>query len=492
MRVPVRLYAAGLSTETNTFAPWPTGTQGFAEEGPYRGDVTAKSPQSEMGMLAASWASLCRDRGLDFVEGFFAHAHPSGRTVQSVYETLRDAIVADVRDKGPFDVVLLFLHGAMAAQDCDDCEGDLLARLRAVAGPGAGIGAVLDPHCHLTPLMVEQATAIVLMKEYPHIDYIERGRELFEICVASAQGKIRPVSHLFDMRMVGFYPTTIEPMRSLVLACKDAERRDGVLSVSFAHGFPWGDTPETGSKMLAIADGDAARAQAVAAELGQKIYAAREALLPRLTSIADALAIAAQATGLAVLADVADNPGGGAPGDNVALLRAMLEAGLRGAAFGCVWDPMAVRACQEGGVGATFPLRIGGKSGEASGDPLDVVATVKALRDNHDQHGLGPSRAQLGDAAWIQTGGIDVVLSSVRTQVFAPDAFTGLGMTLEGRRVVAVKSSRHFEAGFKPIAERLVAVATPGAIQMDFAAIPYRRKRDMDFFPRVPDPLGLD
>lgn len=487
----MRVYAAGLATETNTFAPWPTGMQGFSEEGPYHGDVRRLAPQSEMGMLASSWASLCHDRGFAFVEGFFAHAHPSGRAVQGVYERLRDTIVDDVRGKGPFDVILLFLHGAMAAQACDDCEGDLLARLRAVAGPAAGIGAVLDPHCHLTPRMVEQGTALVLMKEYPHIDYIERGREAFEICVAAAQGKIRPVSHLFDMRMVGFYPTTIEPMRSFVLACKAAERRDGVLSVSFAHGFPWGDTPDTGSRMLAITDGDGALAQSVATELGHRIYAAREALLPRLTSVTDALAIARDADGLTVLADTADNPGGGAPGDNVTLLRAMFEAGLTGAAFGCVWDPMSVRACQEAGIGATFPLRIGGKSGETSGDPLDLIATVKALRSNHDQQGLGPSRAQLGDAAWIEAGGFDIVLSSVRTQVFAPDAFTGLGISLEGRRVVAVKSSRHFEAGFKPIAARLVTVATPGAIQMDFAAIPYRRKRDLDFFPRVKDPLGL-
>jgi microcystin degradation protein MlrC len=491
MRVPVRVYAAGLSTETNTFAPWPTGLPGFSEEGPYRGDVTRKNPESEMGLLAAAWAELCRDRGFDFVEGFFAHAHPSGRTVQRVYETLRDTIVEDVRSKGPFDAVLLFLHGAMAAQDCDDCEGDLLGRLRAVAGPEAAIGGVLDPHCHLTQRMVDQATALVLMKEYPHIDYLERGRELFEICVAAARGKSRPVSHLFDMRMVGFYPTTVEPMRSLVQACKAAERRMGVLSVSFAHGFPWGDTPDTGSRMLAVTDGDTSLAEQVAVELGRKVYAARRDLLPRLTSISDALSVAREASGLTVLADTADNPGGGAPGDNVTLLRAMLEAGLPNAAFGCVWDPMSVRACQEAGVDATFPLRIGGKSGAASGEPLDVIATVKAVRDRHDQRGLGPSRVPLGDSAWIETGGIDVVLSSIRTQVFAPDAFTGLGIRVDGRRVVAVKSSRHFEAAFAPLAERIVAVATPGAIQMDFAAIPYRRKRDMDFFPRVPDPLGL-
>ena len=57
--------------------------------------------------------------------------------------------------------------------------------------------------------------------------------------------------------------------------------------------------------MLAITDGDGALAQSVATDLGQQIYAAREALLPRLTSVADALTIAKDATGLTVLADTA-------------------------------------------------------------------------------------------------------------------------------------------------------------------------------------------
>jgi microcystin degradation protein MlrC len=488
----MRVFSAGLVTETNTFAPWPTGLRGFSEQGPYHGDATTRGKDSEMGVLARTWRDLSREAGFDFVESLFAFAQPSGPTVQSVYEAFRDEILADLKAKGPFDIVLLFLHGAMVSEACDDCEGDILSRVRAVVGAKAAVGVELDPHCHLTPLMIEKATAIVLMKEYPHTDYRERGQELFAICAGAAQGRCRPVMRLFDCRMVGFYPTTNEPMRSLVDSMQAAEKRAGVLSVSFGHGFPWGDTPETGSKVLAIADGDPALAQSVATEIGHAIYAKREALLPGFPRIDAALKLGRETNGCAVLADTADNAGGGAPSDNVTLLKAMLDAKVERAVFGCVWDPVAVQVCAEAGVGATLSLRIGGKCGAASGEPLDVVATVRALRRHHDQQGLGPARSQLGDAAWIEVGGIDVVLMSTRTQVFAPDAFTGLGIDLKDKQIIALKSSWHFHALFGPLADRIVPVATPGAIQMDFAGIAYRKKRDLDYFPRVPDPLGLD
>jgi microcystin degradation protein MlrC len=487
----MRVFIAGLITETNTFAPWPTGLRGFADDGPYHGDATTRGRNSEMGVLASGWRELCERRGFECVESLFAFAQPSGRTVQKVYENFRDEILSDLKYGAPFDVVLLFLHGAMVSQECDDCEGDILSRVRGIVGPKTAIGAELDPHCHLTPLMIEKADAIVLMKEYPHTDYLERGRELFDICIGKAEGRLNPVSHLFDCRMVGFYPTTTQPMRGLVDKMFAAERRPKVLSVSFGHGFPWGDTPETGSKVLVIADGDAGIARDVATEIGLDIYAARDELLPRFPKADAALTIARESNGSVVLADTADNAGGGAPSDNVSLLRAMLHAGIRDAVFGCVWDPIGVRACAEAGVGATLPLRIGGKCGPASGDPLDVVATVKAFRANHDQRGLGPARSQLGDSVWLDVGGIDVVLNSTRTQVFAPDAFTGLGIDLKSKKIIALKSSWHFQAQFGPIVDHVIAVATPGAIQMDFASIDYRKKRDQHFFPRESNPLGL-
>ena len=483
------IFTAGISTETNTFAPWPTGLRGFEEGGLFRGNASTGG-EGASNLVARLYRDLASQDGHEFVEGLFTLAQPSGLTLQGVWEGLRDEIVEDVKKQGPFDVILLLLHGAMVATACDDCEADLVARLREVCGSNTVIGVELDPHCHLSHALVDGTDAVILMKEYPHDDYLDRARALYALSLAKALGKQRPVSALFDCRMIGFYPTTAEPMASLLRQLREAEQRPGVLSVSFVHGFPWGDTAETGSKMLVIADGDSALAARTAEELGRLIYAQREALLPRMPGIEEALDQAVATPGRVVLADTADNAGGGAPSDNVSVLRAMLARGMRQAVLGAVWDPMSAQACAEAGVGARFALRLGGKCGVVSGDPLDVMVTVRAVREQHDQQGLGSARQPMGLSVWLDCGGIDVVVNSIRTQVFAPDAFTGLGIPLEEKRLIVVKSSHHFHAKFAPIADRIIAVATPGAIQMNFAEIDYRKRRNLNFFPRVSDPLA--
>ncbi|MGI8840709.1 MAG: M81 family metallopeptidase, partial [Caulobacteraceae bacterium] len=403
----MRVFAAGIVTETNTFAPWPTGARGFAQGGMWHGDASAagETPQN---LTARLWRDLAAGDGHSFTESLFAVAEPSGPTVQSVYEAMRDEILAELRGKGPFDVTLLFLHGAMVATGCDDCEADLAVRARAIVGPDAAVGVELDPHCHLSQALVDAADAVILMKEYPHTDFLPRAEELYRLCVGKAAGALKPVSRLFDCKMVGFYPTTGGPMVEILEAMRAAEGAPGILSVSFAHGFPWGDTFDTGSKMLAIADDDPALAAAMAERLGREVYALREALAPRFPAIEAALDQAAATPGRVVMADTADNAGGGAPGDNMALLVAMLARGLTEAAFGSIWDPMAAAACAEAGVGAELTLRLGGKSGAASGDPADLAVVVKAVRERHDQAGLGDSRAAMGLSVWLAIGGVDV------------------------------------------------------------------------------------
>lgn len=486
----MRIFTAGIVTETNTYAPSPTGLRGFEEGGLHHGTCSAEDA-TELGAITRLIHQLGSADGHAVHEGLYTIAQPSGPTLQHLWEAFRDEVVDQVRAEGPFDVILLCLHGAMVATQCDDCEGDLVQRLR-LANPGAAIGAVLDPHCHLSQALVDAADAVILMKEYPHVDLLARTRELYALCTAVAQRRLAPASFLFDCHMVGFYPTTNEPMAGLLRQMRAMETRPGVLSVSFAHGFPWGDVYDTGSKVLVITDHDPALAQATATELGHAIYRARHALLPVMPDIAGALAMAEATPGCVVLADTADNPGGGAPGDNASLLRELLARGMTDAVVGALWDPMAALACEEAGAGAEFALRIGGKSGISSGAPLDVIATVRAIRREHDQAGLDGVRMAMGRSVWITVAGIDVVLCSLRTQVYAPDAYTGLGIALAGKRFIVVKSSHHFHAGFAPLADRVIAVATPGALQMNFAQMDYRKRRDLDYFPLVADPLGLD
>lgn len=62
-----------------------------------------------------------------------------------VTEDLRDELLGQLAAALPVDAVVLGLHGAMVAQQTDDCEGDLMARARDLAGPDAIISAEMDP-----------------------------------------------------------------------------------------------------------------------------------------------------------------------------------------------------------------------------------------------------------------------------------------------------------------------------------------------------------
>src|SRR5690606_36098293 len=106
------------------------------------------------------------------VEGMVAGAMPAGLTTRYAYETLRDELLDDLRRAGPVDIALFGLHGAMAADGYDDCEGDLLRRAREIVGPDTVIGAELDPHCHLCATMTQAADFLVCLKEYPHTDIL--------------------------------------------------------------------------------------------------------------------------------------------------------------------------------------------------------------------------------------------------------------------------------------------------------------------------------
>jgi microcystin degradation protein MlrC len=510
----LKFFIAHLATETNTFAAAPTGLGAFEEVGIFHGDASRREPAGA-GAFLHFLRGLIEADGGEAVESLCTLAQPGGRTVRPVYEALRDEILADLRAALPVDAVQLLLHGAMAADGYDDCEGDLAARIREIVGPDVAIGLELDLHCHYTELMHRSADVIIAFKEYPHIDTDERGRELYRILSDVAARRARPVTAVFDCKMVGLWHTTREPMSGFVRDMLAAEREPGVLSVSLGHGFPWGDVPEAGGKLWVVADNDAALARAVAEGLGRKFWRLRETIGPGIETIDEALDAALgdmtndlsnnahndthgdtpgglsgrRSGGPVVLADVADNPGGGAAGDSTFILRRLLERGIANVVVGALWDLGAVHICKSAGVGAELDLRVGGKCGPASGAPVDLRVRVRAIVENHTQSALG-TRERLGDCVWVEAAnGLHIVLCSIRTQTYGADAFTGLGITLADKAFIVVKSTQHFHAEFAPLARQVRYVTTPGAMSFDFAAIPYRL-RSLDYWPRVALPHG--
>jgi microcystin degradation protein MlrC len=231
-----------------------------------------------------------------------------------------------------------------------------------------------------------------------------------------------------------------------------------------------------------VTDGsDPVAAEAALEWAGRRFFDIATASPMRRLAVAVALDEAfarARSAGPVVIADGADNPGGGAACDSTFLLQALIERRAERVAIGMLWDPQACAIATDAGVGARLRLRIGGKVGPMSGPPVDVEAEVLAVREDAMQRGMtGELTERLGLAVAVRAGGIDIVLNSVRQQVFSTECFTELGVDLASKAVVVVKSIQHFRASFDRIAASTLACGAPGTLDLNLANLPYRHLR---------------
>ena len=381
----------------------------------------------------------------------------------------------------------------MVAEGYDDCETDIVNRVRAIVGPHVKIGVELDLHCDVPQELIDKSDAVVIYKEYPHIDINDRAEELFTIIADAAEGVTKPTMAIYDCKMIGLYLTPFEPMRSYVDEMISRENEPGVLSLSLAHCFPWADVPTCGTTMLAVTDNHPELAAGLAREFGEKIFGMRHDLDPNSLSLHKALDKAlAVDNGLVVVADQSDNAGGGAPSDSTFVLRALLDRGVTNAALGMMWDPVAVQVAMSAGEGAALDLRLGGKMGPMSGDPLDLRVTVIGIIPDMKQQWTqseGPVPIDCGDSVALHCQGIDIIVNSNRGQVLSPTVFSNFGIDPLSKRLLVVKSTQHFYAGFAPIADEIIYMAGPGAIPPLFTEIPYQRV-DLNKYPWVEDPFA--
>lgn len=489
----MRIFLAALAHETNTFSPLPTTRRSFAEGLlHHRGDAATLAKAHQFSGYS-DVLEIARHRGDECIASLCAWAQPGGPLPRADYEELRDELLGDLRAAGKLDFVFLVLHGAMVAQsNYWDCEGDILRRVRAAVGDSTPVGALLDLHGNVSTEMVASGAILVACKEYPHVDYPQRAEELYALLARGARDGLRTRTVMRRVPMLGIMGTTEDPMRGFVKKMQAREHEPGILSISAMHGFPWSDTPYTSAAMLVVHDADDARsgedAAVIARELASELFGMRTTAAATRLPIDQALdAARRESERLAagdpdkarpvVIADGSDNPGGGAPCDSTFILRALLDRGISGAALGMIWDPEAVAIATRAGVGREVLLRIGGKAGPMSGEPIEATVTVLSCRDDASQRSFGELRDALGAAVAVRIGGVDVVLNSVRQQVFSPDCFTQMGIDPAAKRFVVVKSTQHFRAHFDPIAGATVYCDAPGALNANLAALPYRNLR---------------
>lgn len=413
-------------------------------------------------------------------------AGPAGPITQTFFEELRAALIEGLRAAGPVDAVYFAAHGAMTAIKDHDADGALLAAVRAEVGPAAPIVATLDLHANLSQRMVDSTDLLIGYRTNPHVDMAERGAEAARAMARLLTGE-RFAKAFVRLPLA---PPTVSLLTAagpfadvMNMAIDMAERDSRLVNVTLLPGFVYSDTPKNGFAVLATAT-DPAAAWGAAGRLAAQTWQDRARFKSRLTSLESAVAQAKAASEdprkpSLLLADVADNPGGGASGNTLFLLDALRRAGVTNGLIGMLHDPRLAAEAHERGQGERFDavFNRGGHYHFSRRDNME--ARVLALSDGAvvGTRGIFAGRAlSLGPCAALQVDGLTVVVSSARQQCADPMFFTMLGLDPAAARVVVVKSRGHFRAGFDQIfrPEQILEVDAPGLTSPILANFKFR------------------
>ena len=492
-----RVLIAGFKHETNTFSVLPADLSAYRGRALYQDDEVSARLAGTRTEIAA-FLDACDRHGWTAVHSVYADATPSGRVPKEAYEHVVGLITSALSERGPIDAVLLALHGSMVAEHTDDGEGELLARVRALVGPAVPVAVTLDLHANVSDRMAELANVLTSYRTYPHVDHYEIATEAADLVARTLAGEIRPqctvargemLTGVDNGRTSAPGPMTEMLERSAELRAADPQ----LLSISINAGFPWADIHDAGPNAVVVSDGADPRHARTANGLVAEIWDSRHRTSVEPIGVAEAIERVGRhrGNGPIVIADTADNPGGGGYGDTTRLLRGMLDSRLENAAFATLYDPDAAQACVQAGVGAELSISIGGKMDPQRPEPIEV-AGARVIEVTEGRFTLeGPMAAgtevNLGPSAVLRIGGVDVVLASRRFQVYDRMFFLHAGIVPEERAVLGVKSSQHFRAAFGPsAAEVLVVDAGGGLTSGNLHELDFRRLRRPVF------PLDLD
>ena len=218
---------------------------------------------------------------------------PMGTITAEAFDTLVGRMIDQLAAHGPWDAVLLALHGAAVSEVHRDVDGEIIERVRRLVGDHVPIGVTFDMHANVSARMIELPTVVNLYMTNPHLDARRRARQSADLTFRAVRGEITPVAAVEAPPLIVNIlrqGTSDAPMRELVALATEAESRPGVLSVSIAEGFPYADVEEMGMAFVAVTDGDAELAASIAGELARAAWDVRAELQGDGVPIDDALA----------------------------------------------------------------------------------------------------------------------------------------------------------------------------------------------------------
>jgi microcystin degradation protein MlrC len=486
----MRLLIAMMKHETNTFSPVPTPLARFGNEtGPLSGEAAMRAYRGTGTGLGAYLDLAARERA-EIVLPVAAGAPPSGPVEDAAYREITDRICAAAAD-GPFDGIMLDLHGAMVTQSLEDGEGQFLKRLRAIV-PTTPIAVALDMHANLYDEIIANATVVTGYRTYPHVDTYETARLAGEILLRAIRGEVRPVMAWGNVPMLPHVMrqgTDDHPNKELQHRC-GVMVSEGALAASLFTGFPHADIANAGLSAVVVTDDDRELAERLRDELLDRAWVEREAFVyqlePLSASLARARALPAPEPGQGpiVLLDHYDNCASGGTMDTTAVLAGILQQGLENVAAFAIYDPQAVQQAIAAGIGAKVTLSIGGKIAmpaiPVASPPLTVSGIIKTI-SNGRYRNRGPMargvEMDMGAAVVLDTGAVEIALISRHVEPSDLNCLVALGIDPMQKRYVMLKSRIHWRAGLGRLARAVIDCAGVGVCTSDYAQLRFSKVR---------------
>jgi microcystin degradation protein MlrC len=480
----MKLVLAMVKHETNTFSPIVTDFARFESWGLYTGQAAIEA-YAKTNMPLGVYLNLAKEYGAEVVLPMAAEAMPGGLVTKEAWKRLTDPILDAVR--AGCDGCLLDLHGAMVVDGLEDGEGTLLEQIRQIR-PDIPIAVTLDLHCNLTKKMVDNCTALIGYKTYPHVDMDvvagQVGRVVMEFMAGRRPKPAMALRQLPLLSQTLCQGTDDEPMKSAIQACVDEEAK-GLPCASVFGGFAMADIRDAGTTVITVGT-DQKQADAAADAIAAKVWDKRDIHIYQHRDLAETVAKAKKIKdGPVILLDHADNCGSGGTQDVMMVIEEVLKQGLEDVAVGAVWDPAAVQIMQKAGVGTTVTLELGGKSEMPSlklkGKPLKLTGKVRTITDGEwivrgpMYHGY---KVMMGPTAVLEVEGrMQIVVVSRHHEPWDTGVFRSVGIEPEHKRYLLLKSRIHYRAGFAPLAKATFTLDGEGVTTSDNSIIPYKNLR---------------
>jgi len=260
----------------------------------------------------------------------------------------------------------------------------------------------------------------------------------------------------------------LQPLRPVWQRMKQIDAQVGILGVTIMTVHPWNRHTELGWSTIVIVDkkvaGASERAERAIDDLADACWAVRTKLPPTMGTPQAAVERARRKTfarkiGVVMMSDASDVVSAGSPGENTALLAALIDAPDL-VSYATIRDPEVVaRLHADHAVGDVVEVELGMKLDPSRGKRLRVRATVDRIAKAHG----------VGRLVILAIASMKLVVVEGPAMAVKPSYFKDAGLDPWQADVVVVKNFFPFLLFFAPLMRDVIFVKTDGVTDFDAA-----------------------